>query len=85
MDPSESYAGELGDVALERREIVDGEIREAGVTARAREDLHELGRRREEPCETLGALFHDQALANRCNRILGLDAGRLVTDKQAAV
>ncbi len=34
---------------------------------------------------TLVLVTHDQALANRCNRILGLDAGRLVTDKRAAV
>ena len=34
---------------------------------------------------TLVLVPHDQALANRCNRILGLDAGRLVTDKRAAV
>lgn len=34
---------------------------------------------------TLVLVTHDQALANRCNRILDLDAGRLVTDKRAAV
>ena len=34
---------------------------------------------------TLVLVTHDQALANRCNRILGLAAGRLVTDKRAAV
>ena len=34
---------------------------------------------------TLVLVSHDQALANRCNRILGLDAGRLVTDERVAV
>ena len=34
---------------------------------------------------TLVLVTHDQALANRCNRILGLDAGCLVTDERAVV
>ena len=33
---------------------------------------------------TLILVTHDKTLANRCDRILGLDAGRLVTDERAA-
>ncbi len=33
---------------------------------------------------TLVLVTHDKTLANRCDRILGLDAGRLVTDQRAA-
>ena len=33
---------------------------------------------------TLILVTHDKALAARCDRILGLDAGRLVTDEKAA-
>ncbi|MDA0992410.1 MAG: ATP-binding cassette domain-containing protein [Proteobacteria bacterium] len=33
---------------------------------------------------TLVLVTHDQSLAARCDRILGLDAGRLVTDERAA-
>ena len=33
---------------------------------------------------TLILVTHDSALAGRCDRILGLDAGRLVTDQKAA-
>ena len=33
---------------------------------------------------TLVLVTHDKTLANRCDRILGLDAGRLVTDERAA-
>ena len=33
---------------------------------------------------TLVLVTHDSALAERCDRILGLDAGRLVTDERAA-
>ena len=33
---------------------------------------------------TLVLVTHDQSLAARCDRILGLDAGRLVTDEKAA-
>jgi len=33
---------------------------------------------------TLVLVTHDQSLAARCDRILGLDAGRLVTDEKVA-
>jgi putative ABC transport system ATP-binding protein len=33
---------------------------------------------------TLVLVTHDKSLAARCDRILGLDAGRLVTDEKAA-
>ena len=33
---------------------------------------------------TLVLVTHDNTLAERCDRILGLDAGRLVTDERAA-
>ncbi len=33
---------------------------------------------------TLILVTHDQSLANRCDRVLGLDAGKLVTDERAA-
>lgn len=33
---------------------------------------------------TLVLVTHDKSLAARCDRILGLDAGRLVTDERAA-
>ena len=33
---------------------------------------------------TLVLVTHDSTLAARCDRILGLDAGKLVTDERAA-